>query len=155
MIRKISTTLMVLGALLLAGPVSAETQADGKPGKSQEQRMKYGDKHGHRDGFHKQLRELDLSDEQREQVKAISQEIRPQFKEQGKALREVSKQIHTLTASDAYDAGQVAVLADQKGAIVAEMTKLKADRMSKVRAILTPEQQAKFAELHVRPKQKK
>lgn len=154
MIRKISTTLMLFGALLLIGSANA-APAEGKSGKSPEQRMMYKDKHGHRDGFHKHLRELDLSDEQREQVKAIFQETRPQFKEQRQALREVSTQIHTLTASDAYDAGQLAVLADQKGEIVAEMTRLKADRMSKVRAILTPEQQAKFAELHARPKNKK
>ena len=110
-------------------------------------------KHGkHHD---KWLKKLDLSEEQRQQVKAISDELKPQLKEKKAELKDVSKQIRKLAMSDNYDEGQVNDLADRKGDIVAELTKLKAAKKARIYALLTPEQKEKLADLREKKKDKR
>lgn len=119
--------------------------------------------HYKQDGEHKKhkrhhdwwLKKLDLSEEQRQQVKTITDEMKPQLKEQKAQLKDVSKQIRELVMSDNYDEGQVNQLADRKGDIVAELTKLKAAKKARVYALLTPEQKEKLANLRQKKQEQK
>lgn len=101
------------------------------------------------------LNKLDLTEEQRQQIKAISDEIKPQLKEKKAELRDISMQIRGLATSDNYDEGQVNELADRKGDIVADLTRLKASKKARVHALLTPEQKEKLADLKQKKKDKR
>ena len=87
-----------------------------------------GNKGKHAQKAHKFSKELNLTDAQREQMKAINQET----KTQRKAIKEMPE-------------------ADRKAA----MQKLRADRKAKTSAILRPEQRQKLDELKAAHKDKK
>lgn len=100
--------------------------------------------HHHGRGMRAMLKQLDLSEEQRGRIDAVSQELKPQFKEKWTALRNVSKQLSALGMSDNYDESRVNDLADKKGDITAELEKLKAVKATRIYAVLTPEQREKL-----------
>lgn len=155
MTRRISYYFLIFAAcLFMSSPyASPEARDHGMHYKQDGTPKKYKKHHGW--GMHSMLKKLDLSEEQRQQVKAISEEMKPQLKEQKAELRDVSKQIHTLAMSDNYDEGRVSDLADRKGDVIAELSKLKAAKMARIYALLTPEQKEKLADLRQKKKEKR
>lgn len=91
---------------------------------------------------------LDLTDEQQAQVKEIKdaswekhQALREKMQNNREAMREAIESDNTAS---------IRSLADQKGDLIAEMSVLRANDRSKIKAVLTPEQQEEFADMKKR-----
>lgn len=107
------------------------------------------------DGHKMMLRGLDLTDEQKAQIKTITQaskETSQPIREQMKANRE---KLQTLSDDGNFDQAQVQEIANRQGALSAQMIVEKEKTKSQIYAILTPEQKAKAAEMKARFKQKR
>jgi periplasmic protein CpxP/Spy len=95
-------------------------------------------------------RELNLTDSQKPQVKAIFESAHATFASLHQKMEDTDKQLETVTANGQFDETQVRTLANQKAQLMAEAI-VEHERMkSKIFAILTPDQRAKAEELHKR-----
>ena len=93
------------------------------------------------------LRGLDLTDAQREQVKAIMESHRDEQKAIGDRMQAARKALHQATAADAFDEGVIRAKAVEVGAVEADAAVLQARIKGEIFAILTPEQVKKAQEL--------
>jgi protein CpxP len=93
------------------------------------------------------LRQLDLTDEQRAQVRQVMASHRDELRAIGQKLRAAHRaQAEAVTASQ-FDEQAVRTRAAELAAISADAAVLRARVHSEVFAVLTPDQQAKAAEL--------
>ena len=107
--------------------------------------MRGGGGHGMHDGGPRQwLRRLDLSEAQRDQVFKIFHDQAPALREQAKAARQASQELHQSALSGSFDRARARQLADAQAKALSEMALLRADTMSRVVALLTPEQRQKL-----------
>jgi periplasmic protein CpxP/Spy len=106
-----------------------------------------GKRGGHHRGGGMMFRGLDLTDEQKAQVK----QIREASRSKTQALRESSKanrqKLKDATANGAFDEAQITAIANENAAVSAQMTVERARVRSQVFAVLTAEQKAKAAEM--------
>jgi len=93
------------------------------------------------------LRQLDLTDAQRAQVRQIMDAHADELKAVGERLREARKAQDDLVTAQAFDESAIRAKATEVGAVMADAAVLHAKVHAEVFAILTPEQQAKAAEL--------
>lgn len=93
------------------------------------------------------LRGLDLTDVQREQVRAILESHRDEQKAIGERMQAARKALHAAIAADAFDEGAIRARAGEIGAIEADAAVLQAKIRGEVFALLTPEQVKKAKEL--------
>ena len=93
------------------------------------------------------LRGLDLTDAQREQVKAIMESHRDEQKAIGDRMQAARKALHEAIAADTFDETAVRAKAAEIGAVEADAAVLQARIKSGIFAILTPEQVKKAKEL--------
>ncbi len=148
MYKKILSPLTLLAACLLT--TGAYAGKDGGPACEGKDRHAHHEKHFM--PMHKMTKNLDLSEEQQKQLKALHEENGPKMQAQHEAMQEKHKQMHELIASGGYTEDKAAQLAEQQGAIAAEMARLRAAEMAKFYALLTPGQQQKFSAMkHERP----
>jgi Spy/CpxP family protein refolding chaperone len=105
---------------------------------------------GHGDMVEHLSRELNLTDAQKEQVKAIMASAEASAQGIHAKLDEVRKQIDAATANGQFDETQVRTLASQQAQLEAEMMVEHLRAKSKVFGILTAEQRAKAEEMHKR-----
>jgi len=103
---------------------------------------------GHGEMLEHMARVLNLTDAQKQQVKAIMDSTESVARDIHGKLEENQKQIEAATANGQFDEAQVRTLANQKGQLEADMTVEHLRAMSKVYAILTPEQRVKAEEMH-------
>ena len=94
-----------------------------------------------------QLRRLDLTEAQRDQVFKIFHAQAPAFHEQMKQLRQARTTLRDAANSDRYDAGKAQAAADAQGKATAQLALLRVQTAQQVRAILTPEQRTKLDEM--------
>lgn len=92
------------------------------------------------------LRELNLTEGQRDQIFKVFHEQAPIIREKAKEIRKSHEELRTLTFSAQYDEGKVKALAEQGARAAAEMAELRAANLNKVYQILTPEQRKKADE---------
>jgi protein CpxP len=92
------------------------------------------------------LRGLDLTDAQRDQVKAIMESHRDEQKAIGDRMQAARKALHEAIAADTFDEAAIRAKAAEIGAIEADAAVLQAKIKSEVFAILTPEQVKKANE---------
>ena len=144
--KSLNLWLIMVASLLLAAPGYAGDKDHKERGHCPHE------KHKNHKGMGHKFEALNLSDSQKQQIEAIKETQRPIIKEQKLALRKVSKEIHELTSVSNYDPAQLDVLATRKGEIVAALTKLKVEKKSKIRAVLTPEQQTQLSEMRMKHK---
>lgn len=83
---------------------------------------------------------LDLTDEQRTEMGKIRQQFLPQMGELRGKMQANQEQLQALRQGGAMDEAAIAKLADQQGALVAEMIKLRATHQARMQALLTDEQ---------------
>ena len=93
------------------------------------------------------LRGLDLTDAQREQVKAIMESHRDEQKAIGDRMQAARKALHEAIAADTFDETAVRAKAAEIGAVEADAAVLQARIKSEIFAILTPEQVKKAKDL--------
>jgi Spy/CpxP family protein refolding chaperone len=95
-------------------------------------------------------RHLDLNDEQRVQVRAILDSTRPEADRLAESMLENREAMKKLQHSGSFDEARVRETAERRGALVTEMTVLKARVHSQIHAILTPEQRERMEEMRGR-----
>jgi len=93
------------------------------------------------------LRELNLSDAQREQVKAIVDSHQAEMKAVGDRAMTARQALHAATTSASFDEAAVRARAAELAAVEADVAVGRARIFADVYQILTPEQQAKVKEL--------
>ena len=95
------------------------------------------------------LRRLDLTVEQREQVRGIMEQSRPQLQSIGESLRSNRDRLTAVTPDDADYAGVVAEVSQSNASLAERQTLLAARVRSDVWAVLTDDQKARAAELRL------
>ena len=144
----LSIVLVAMGAMFAFAQDTTD-QKDGKRGKRGHfGKMKRG-------GHGMMFRGLDLTDEQKAQMKAIRQASRETIKPIRQQLKANRQKLQTLSESGTFDEAQVQAIAAQQGALSAQMIVEKQKVKSQMLAILTPEQKAKAAELKAQFQQKR
>lgn len=144
--KKLTIAILAI-AITAAGAVMIFSQTSG-----QDEKGKRG--FSHRGKMHKRgmmggrmFRHLDLTDAQKEQMKAIRQASRETTKGLRENMRNVRKQLSELGTDGTFDQAAVETLAAQQADIqkqlIVERQKVKAQTF----ALLTPEQKAKFDEM--------
>jgi protein CpxP len=93
------------------------------------------------------LRQLDLSDDQRAQVRQVMDSHRDELQAVGERVRAAQRAQRDAVASTQFDEQAVRTKAAELAAAEADAAVLRAKVHSEVFAVLTPEQQAKAAEL--------
>lgn len=92
------------------------------------------------------LRDLNLTEGQRDQIFKIFHEQAPAVREKVKEIRKSHEELRALTFSAQYDEAKVKALAEQGAKAEAEMVQLRAANLNKVYQVLTPEQRKKADE---------
>jgi Spy/CpxP family protein refolding chaperone len=108
--------------------------------------------HAHRGGMDgaggpggmRMLRQLDLTQEQRDQAFRIFHEQAPAFRERAQAARAAQDALRKAALDASADAGRIRQLADEVGKAHAEMAVMRAETVRRVTALLTPEQRQKL-----------
>ena len=90
------------------------------------------------------LRQLDLTDQQREQIKVLMTERRQE--QPGARMRELQQQLHAAVFADTVDAAKIEELKTAIASAEAELLAARIDTQVKISQILTPEQRAKARE---------
>lgn len=93
------------------------------------------------------LRNLDLSDDQRQSVHAEMQGLKQSMQPLVQSLHENRKSLHELVTADEYDSAAVAEAAEKQGAITAQMTILASATAANVLALLDEEQRAQLEDM--------
>ena len=103
-----------------------------------------------RPGPQRWLRQLDLSEAQRDQVFKIFHDQAPAMREQMKVVRRTRDELRQAAASPNFDRTRARQLADAQAKAIGEMAFMRADSMSRVVAVLTPEQREKLQQMRER-----
>lgn len=91
---------------------------------------------------------LDLSDEQRAEMSKIRAEFLPRMGELRGKIQANHEQLQALRHDGAADEAAIAELADQRGALIAEMIKLRSRHMARMQALLSDEQREQMRQRH-------
>ncbi len=149
----LAVALVALGAIFVIGQTK-EGPVEGKPGfRMHGERGHFGGRHGGRKMLGHLFRQLDLTDAQKEQMKAIGQKSRESMKpimEQMRANREALQNLSDGT----FDEAQVQAIAAQQGTLTAQLIVEKERTKAAMFNVLTAEQKAKAAELKAQHKQR-
>ncbi len=87
---------------------------------------------------------LDLTPEQRSQMRGIVDKSRPQTREVRDRLHDSRKQLRALMRQDKASEGEIRRLADMQGKAMADMIVLRAKVQADISSLLTPEQRQKL-----------
>ncbi|MEZ5428018.1 MAG: Spy/CpxP family protein refolding chaperone [Pyrinomonadaceae bacterium] len=153
----IAIALVAVGAIFVFGQ-TADTATEGKKFGGDGHHRKFGKggkrgMRGHR-GMGMMFRGLDLTDAQKEQMKSIAQSSRESTKSLHEQMRTNRQQLEQLSENGNFNESQVQALAQQQGALQAQLIVERERVKSQMYAVLTAEQKAKAAELKAQFKQK-
>jgi Spy/CpxP family protein refolding chaperone len=132
----IAALVVVLGTAL----ANAQTSADAPPMRGHGPEFGMG---GHMGFF---ARELNLTDDQKAQMKTIMDNEHPTMKPLMQQEHQIDRQLRTYV-EDAYDAAKVRTLATQKAKLEVEITVQQTRIHNEMYQLLTSDQQAKVKEL--------
>ncbi len=93
------------------------------------------------------MRELKLTDTQRDQIFKIMHEQAPAFRDKAIAARKAREELRDLGFSAKYDEARVAALTDTEARAMAELTQMRLRTGNQIYQLLTPEQKKKAEEL--------
>ena len=140
----LSIVLVAMGALFIFAQ-TAERE-EGKRG--------FGKK-GHKRGARAMMfRGLDLTEEQKVQMKQIRQTSKEKIKPIREQMKANRQKLAELSAGGNFDQAQVQAIAAQQGSLSAQMIVERESVKSQIFQILTPEQKAKAAEIGAQRKQR-
>lgn len=135
--------LLIAGSLALALPAAAQAHQRGPGGATPMHEMR-GGHGGFQSGGMNFLRRLDLTEAQRDQVFKIFHDQAPAMRERMKAARSAQQELRNAMAAPSFDSARVRQLADAVGKAHADAAYARAETMSRVVALLTPEQRSKL-----------
>jgi protein CpxP len=141
--RLLVAALAVLLGTALAQSQSSDT-APATPPARPAHAYGHGGMHGPMMGFW--AKRLNLSDEQRAQMKTVLQKERPTMKPLFQQSHQIELQMRQF-AEGTYDEAKVRTLATQKAQVEAELDVQKARIHNELFQILTPEQQSKMKQM--------
>jgi protein CpxP len=140
----LSIVLVAMGALFIFAQTTEKPE--GKRG--------FGKK-GHKRGGHAMMfRGLDLTEEQKAQMKQIRQTSKEKIKPIREQMKANRQKLAELSAGGNFDRAQVQTIAAQQGSLSAQMIVERESIKSQIFQILTPEQKAKAAEIQAQRKQR-
>ncbi len=146
-------TGLLAGSLLLAGAASASNRGDcGKPGGQHgHHHMQKGDYRGEReDRLARIAKRLELNQAQRERVGKIFEEIGPRMRTQINQVHRGHKTLSDLVDAQDYDRARVREVAEAQAKAKVQLTVLRMEMKNRIKAELTPEQQARWTKMHGR-----
>lgn len=147
--------LVALGTVFVFGQTGVGN-TDGKRGFGHHgKRAGFGGRMKGRKHMKRMFRQLDLTDEQKTQMKQIAQSSREKIKPIRQQVRENKQTLRGLTDGGNFDEAQVQAVAAQLGSLHAQMIVEKERTKAAMIAILTPEQKAKMAQLKQEFKEKR
>ena len=139
----LSIVLVAMGALFIFAQTAE--RGEGKRG--------FGK--GHKRGGHAMMfRGLDLTEEQKAQMKQIRQTSKEKIKPIREQMKANRQKLAELSAGGNFDRAQVQAIAAQQGSLSAQMIVERESVKSQIFQILTPEQKAKAAEIGAQRKQR-
>ena len=97
-----------------------------------------------------QLRALNLSEAQQDQVFKIFHEQAPAMREQMKQVRRARTELRQVAAAERFDEGRARQIADTQAKALATLAVMRAQSMHRVREILTPEQRQRMDQMRER-----
>jgi protein CpxP len=137
--KKKSSSIAIAGAILLMAALAAFSQGPDRP-----RRGFPGGPGGPRDGIGLLPRDLNLTPDQKTQIKKITDS----FAESTKSLRDQLKTLHESEPdpfSGTFDEATVRAAAEARAKVDIELSVARAQLMSQIAAVLTPEQKAQLA----------
>jgi protein CpxP len=140
----IAFVLLAVGTIFVFAQTSGD-QTEGKRG--------FG-KRGHHRGGKMALRGLDLTEEQKTQIKQIRQASREKIKPLREQLKANRQKLQELSANGNFDEAQVTAIANSQAAVQAQLIVEKERVKSQTFQILTPEQRAKAEQLKQQRKER-
>lgn len=159
----LAIAMVALGTMFAFGQTTATNTDATKTGKSFKE-GKRGDrgkrgmkgKRGMRGKGHggMMFKQLDLTDDQKAQMKAIREQSRESTKSLHEQMKANRLQLAQLTANGTFDEASVAAIAQQQGQIHAQIIVAKEKVKAQTFNILTAEQKAKVATLKAERQQK-
>ncbi len=135
--NKLIITIVTALLLTLAGTAIAQNNFGGPGGKGQQrgmQGMPFGEQ------MMRGLRRLDLEDEQRDNIRAIMQDLKADTIPVMQKTRALHLQMKELIQADVYDEDAIAALAVQEGDFAAERLMITSRALSEVYGHLNQEQ---------------
>ena len=143
----LSIVLVAMGAMFIFAQQSAD-QTDGK--------RAFGKRgFGKRGGHGIMFRGIDLTDEQKTQVKQITEASKTNVKPIREQMKANRQKLQELSANGNFDAAQVQAIAAQQGNLSARLIVEKERVKSQIFQVLTPEQRAKAAEMKAKMKERR
>lgn len=133
--------LALAASFALALPNAAQADPRGSGEREGMHQMRGGGEHRGGMGF---LRGLDLTPEQRDQVFRIFHDQAPALRERAQAARDTREELRKLALGPSFDSAKARQLADAAAKAQADVAVMRAEGMSKVVALLTPEQRTKL-----------
>jgi len=137
--RTIIATLLIcfMGTALALDPVTEPTRKGHKHQRGQHQMPAVA-------GMMRAIRHLDLSDDQKADIKVIMQELKAEERQLTKEMKLGHEQLKELIKAESFDEEAVAALADQEGALTAERLIVTSRALSEIYGQLTDEQRAEL-----------
>jgi periplasmic protein CpxP/Spy len=148
----VASMLLAATTTLYAGCTEGEScTGKGEKGKGRQQcgeRGRGGMERGKRCGAGRMMmmKDLNLTEDQKEQMKAIREKSKEQMKEVHKALGDAHKALREAAASEDIDEAKISELSKSLADNMAEAAILKASIHKEMQALLTDEQKAKCEE---------
>ena len=141
--NKLVITLITTMLLASTGAVLAK-DGYGGPGKKAQHHQRGPQTMPVIDQMIKALRRLDLDDSQKDQVKAVMQDMKQQLKPIMKETKAGHQQLKNLIKAEVYDAKAVAALAKAEGKMAADRIEIAGKALSDIYSQLTEEQRARL-----------
>lgn len=155
----LAIALVAMGAIFVIGQTSDSPKDGQKTYRKNGKRGHFGKRggkrgmRGHR-GMGRIFRQLDLTDDQKAQMKAIRQASREDSKPLREQMKTNRQQLQQLTENGQFDEAAVSAIASQQGQIHAQIIVAKQKVKSQMFNVLTAEQKTKLATLKAEHKQK-
>ena len=151
----LSIALVAVGTIFVIGQTAGSNSFEGKENFGNHGKRGFG-KRGKRGGkkMMRLFRQLDLTEDQKAQLKEIRMNSRETTKPLRQQMRELRKQASELGTDGVYDSAQIEAIAAQQADLSKQMFIEKQKVKAQMFAILTPEQKTKVAELKEQFKQK-
>ena len=92
------------------------------------------------------LRQIDLSDAQRDEIRSLVQSSREATRETAEQLRRVRRALNDAVTTDVVNEGAIRAVTTQLGLVEGDMAVLRAKLHAQVWQLLTPEQQTSAAQ---------
>ena len=98
-------------------------------------------------GLMKMLEPLQLTDAQKDQIKAIRDKAKASLQSNKDQLRSIRTQIHSLITTSSMDNTKLDSLISQKTTILGNMIRVKATAKNQIYNVLNPQQQQQFQQM--------